>query len=461
MDFVWGLAEHISKMRFENLSEHTVGVADRFILDTIGAAISGSSASGVKEIVEQMIEWGGKGQSKIIGFGIRVPDLNATFANSVMVHARDFDDTHDAAVVHANVTVLPAVMALSEEIGGIGGKDFLTAVVLGIDLSCRLGMAIGEAPGFSEQGRGWVRTTVCGIFGATAAACKVLKMQKEQVIDAFGIALSQVGGTRQAVTDSALTKRMQPAFMAKSAVFSTLLAKRGITGCKNVFEGTYGYFNLYWGGDYVRQELLRGLGERFEMDQLSFKPYPCCRYTHGAIEATLKIINREKISSNLVEEVNVHLVKHKFFDMVSRPFEIRGNPQVDAQFSIPYTVASAILDGYVFLDSFEPEKVRERAQNPLLKKLKVFMDKPIENPKSLGPVRVEIKTKSGKVFFETVKDFKGHPNNTMTEEECRDKFLNCSRYSLNPYSKASLEMIMERVLSLERLKNTNDLVELL
>jgi 2-methylcitrate dehydratase PrpD len=102
-------------------------------------------------------------------------------------------------------------MALSEEIGGIDGEDFLTAVVLGIDLSCRLGMAIGEAPGFSEQARGWVRTTVCGIFGATAAACKVLKMKKEQVIDALGIALSKVGGTRQAVTDSALTKRMQPA----------------------------------------------------------------------------------------------------------------------------------------------------------------------------------------------------------------------------------------------------------
>jgi 2-methylcitrate dehydratase PrpD len=106
------------------------------------------------------------------------------------------------------------------------------------------------------------------------------------------------------------------------------------------------------------------------VDQLSFKPYPCCRYTHGTIEATLKSINRNEISSDSVEEVRVHLVKHKFFDMVSRPFEIRGNPQVDAQFSIPYTVASAILDRYVFLDSFEPEKVKERAQNPLLKRLK-------------------------------------------------------------------------------------------
>lgn len=92
-----------------------------------------------------------------------------------------------------------------------------------------------------------MRTAVCGIFGATAAACKVLRMGKEQVVDSLGIALSQVGGTRQVVTDSALTKRMQPAFMARSAILSAILAQKGIRGCRDVFEGSYGYFNLYWG----------------------------------------------------------------------------------------------------------------------------------------------------------------------------------------------------------------------
>jgi 2-methylcitrate dehydratase PrpD len=461
MDIVWDLAEHIVGMRFEDLGGHTLDLAKRFSLDTLGVAIAGSSATGVREVVEQMEEWGGRSESTIICYGKRVPDVNAAFANSVMIHARDFDDTHDGAVVHANVTVLPTVMAISEKVEGVTGKEFLCALVLGIDLNCRLGLAIGNAPEFSRREIKWIRTAVCGIFGATAAACKVLKMEKQQVVNALGIALSQIGGTRQVITDSALTKRMQPAFMARAAILSTLLAKRGITGCKDIFEGSYGYFNLYWGGDYARRELTEGLGERFEGDNLSFKPYPCCRYTHGPIDAALRCAKRNGISSDAVEEIKVHLVGHPFFDMVSRPFELRGNPSVDAQFSIPYTVATALLDGYVFLDSFEPEKVKERARNPLLKKVAVFRDGAIKDPRSLGPATVEIKTKGGKAFSETVEEFKGHPNNTMTEQECRDKFLRCSAYSSKPFSGEDLEKIMGAVLRLETLDNTNDMTKFL
>jgi 2-methylcitrate dehydratase PrpD len=461
MDITCHLAEHIVRAKFEDLGGHTIGLAKRFLLDTLGVAIAGSSAAGVKEVVDQMVEWGGRPQSTIIWFGKRVPDVNAAFANSVMIHARDFDDTHDGAVVHANVTVLPAVMALAEKVDTVTGKDFLSALVLGIDLTCRLGLAIGNAPGFAQREIGWVRTAVCGIFGATAATCKILGLGEEGVVNAMGIALSQIAGTRQVVTDSALTKRMQPAFMTRAAITSALLAKRGITGCKGVFEGNYGFFNLYWGGNYSRHELTEGLGERFEVDNLSFKPYPCCRYTHGAIDAALRCAQRNGISSDSVDEVKVHLVRHKFFDMVSRPFELRGNPSVDAQFSIPYTVTSALLDGYVFLDSFEPEKVKGRAKNQLLKKVAVFRDQAIKDPSSLGPVTVEIKTKTGKVHSETVEEFKGHPRNTMTEDECRDKFLRCSGYSVKPFSRGDLDRIMETVLGMEALNNSNDLMKLL
>lgn len=461
MDIVNHLAEYIVRVRYEDISKHTIDLAKWFFLDTLGVAIAGSSAVGIKEVVDQMEEWAGRLESTIICYGKRVPDINAAFANSVMIHARDFDDTHDGAVVHANVTVLPTVMAISEKVGGVTGKDFLCALVLGIDLNCRLGLAIGNAPEFTQRQIGWVRTAVCGIFGATAAACKILRLGEKEVVNAFGIALSQIGGTRQVVADSALTKRMQPAFMTRAAILSALLAKRGITGCKDVFEGSYGYFNLYWEGSYARHELIEGLGERFEVDNLSFKPYPCCRYTHGAIDATLRCVKLNRISSDSVEEVKIHLVRHNFFDMVSRSFELRGNPSVDAQFSIPYTVTTALLDGYVFLDSFEPDKVKERAKNPLLKKIFIFRDGAIKDPKSLGPVTVEIKNKLGKIYSETVQEFKGHPMNTFTEEECRDKFLRCSGYSYKPFSRKNLEKIVEDVLRLETLRNTNDLMTFL
>ena len=127
----------------------------------------------------------------------------------------------------------------------------------------------------------------------------------------------------------------------------------------------------------------------------------------------------------------------------------------------PYTVATALFDDHVFLDSFQPETVKERARNPLLKKVSVFRDGAIKDPQSLGPVTVEIRTKSGTVFPETVEELKGYPNNTMTEQECRGKFLRCSGYSSKPFSGEDLEKIMEAVLRLETLGNTNALMKLL
>jgi len=461
MELAVEIAEHVRQVRFDEIPQSSVNVAKELILDTLGVAIAGSSAAGAKEAVDLMVEWGGAPQSTVLCYSKKLPDIHAAFANSVMIHARDFDDTHDGAVVHSGVTILPTVMALAEKRGGLTGKEFLTALVLGIDLNCRLGLAIGHAPRFHERETRWIRSAVCGIFGAVASACRVEGMTVEKTIHALGIALSQVGGTRQVVGDSALTKRMQPGFMTRSAILSTSLAKRGVTGCREVFEGSYGYFKLYWDGAYARHELTDALGKRFEIENVSLKPYPCCRYTHGPIEATLRCLKRNVFPPHSVEEVNVHLVKHPFFDMVNRPFAFRGNPSVDAQFSIPYVVASALLDGYVFLDSFEAHKVRERADHPLLQKVKVWIDKEVKDPGSLGPVTVEIRVKSGKTFSETAEEFKGHPQNAMSEEECRDKFIRCAAYSVRPFSKETIQKIIERTLHLERLKNTNDLMVLL
>jgi 2-methylcitrate dehydratase PrpD len=461
MDLAREIADHVRSIRFDEIPQSNLNAAKGLILDTLGVAIAGSSAAGVKEAVDLMVEWGGAPQSTLLCYGKKLPDIHAAFANSVMIHARDFDDTHDGAVVHTGVTVLPTVMALTEKRGGVTGEEFLTALVLGIDLNCRLGLAIGHAPGFHEREIRWIRSAVCGIFGATASACKVEGMAVEETIHALGIALSQAGGTRQVVTDSALTKRMQPGFMTRSAILSTLLAKKGVTGCKEVFEGSYGYFKLYWDGAYARQELTDALGKRFEIENVSLKPYPCCRYTHGPIDATLRCLKRNAFSPDSVEEVNIHLVRHPFFDMVSRPFALRGNPSVDAQFSIPYVVASALLDGYVFLDSFEAQKVQERANHRLLKKVKVWIDREVKDPGSLGPVTVEIRVRSGETYSETVEEFKGHPRNMMTKEECRDKFIRCAAYSIRPFSKENIEKIIEKVFRFETLKNTNDLIALL
>jgi len=461
MDAVFEFAENAKRARLENIPSEVRDTTKRFILDTLGTTLAGSSAPGIQAVVDLVSHWGGKEEATVLIFGGKVPAPHAALANSVMAHARDFDDTHDGAVVHANVVVLPSVLACAEALGGVSGGTLITAIALGVDLTCRLGLAIGKGTDFSIQSPGFVRTSVCGIFGAALACGKILGLDADRLRNALGIALSQAGGTRQVIADPSLTKRMQPAFAAMAGTLSAFLAKGGITGVKEVLEGKYGFFNLYWNGAYSREDLLDKLGQRFEGENLSFKPYPCCRYTHGSIEATLKIASHYSLQSSDVSEVLVHVPTLKFFDLVSRPFEIRGDPQVDAQFSIPYTTAAAILRRRVFLDDFEETAIRDPDVKRLSEKVKVLQDLKPESRDSLGPVIVEIRTLKGKIYREEVKRFKGSPGHPLTMEECEEKFRECARFSIRRVEEAKLGRLVDMVGNLEEVKNVRELTSLL
>jgi len=461
MDAVVEIAENAESARFEGIPPKAREMTKRFILDTLGTTLAGSSAPGAEAVIDLLRSWGGKKEATIFVFGGKVPAPHAALANSVMAHARDFDDTHDGAVVHANVAVLPSALACAEALGRVSGKALITAVGLGVDLTCRLGLAVGKGADFTVRPPGFVRTSVCGIFGAALACGKILGLDVAGLRNALGIALSQASGTRQAVADLSLIKRMQPAFAAMAGTLSAFLAKGGITGPKEVLEGKYGFFNLYWNGAYSREDLLDNLGQRFEGENLSFKPYPCCRYAHGSIEATLNLVLSRNLSPTEVSEVLVHVPTLKFFDLVSRPFEIKGDPQVDAQFSIPYTTAAAILRRRVFLDDFEEAAIRDPQVKSLSEKVKVLQDLKPESRDSLGPVVVEIQTSDGKIYREEVQKFKGSPGHPLTMEECVEKFRGCARFSIRPMKEAQLERLVDMVGNLEEMKNVKELTSLL
>ncbi|MBM3133631.1 MAG: MmgE/PrpD family protein, partial [Chloroflexi bacterium] len=284
------LSHHIAGTRFEDIPAEVVEMTKIGILDTIACGLAGTTAPGVREVVELVKELGGREESTVMFYGGKISSPYAAFANSTMCHARDFDDTHDRGVIHTFINVLPPVLAVSERERDVSGKDMIMACVLGIDLACRLALAVTFGPGFEKTQPGFLRTTVCGVFGAAAGAARALGLNSEGILNAMGIVYSQTGGNKQCVTDAALVKRMQPALAAQGGVFAALLAQKGITGARNFLEGLYGMFNLYWEGGFDREELLGNLGKRYEVVNLSFKPYPSCRHSHGAIEAALKIV---------------------------------------------------------------------------------------------------------------------------------------------------------------------------
>ncbi len=459
MEYAQEYAEMAVSARFDDLSSHTVEMTKRFVLDALGVGIAGSAADESVKAVELVRDWGGKKEGTLLFFGDKLPSVHAVFANSVMIHALDFDDTHDGAVVHAYVTCLPAALAVAERQGRVTGKDFVLALNLGLDLTCRLGLAIGNAPGFASKPVHYIRSAVCGGFGASLTAGKLMGFSKDRLVNALGIVLSQVGGTRQVVVDSAMTKRLQPAFAAKAGVLSALLSDAGVGGCHRIFEGDYGFFNSYWGGDYERSALTRDLGSHFEGVNLSFKPYPCCRYNHGAIDAALACAQENAILAEDVQRVTVHLPRQKFYDVVSRPFVIGDYPTIDGQFSIPYTVASALIDGYVSLDTFRPARVRENRRKELADRVEVVMDQPVSDTQGLGPVSVDIMTQGGGVYSYSVDHFKGSPENPMSREACADKFKRCAAYAGNPFSEKTLNRCIDLIFSLDAVEDAGEIVK--
>ena len=277
------LAEHIHGTGFANLPSHTVTATRRDILDTLGATLSGSNAPGVAQVAGLARRWGGPEESSVLVLGGKLPAPQAAMVNATMGHALDFDDTYDrGGQMHPGTSTLAASLAAAESVGGVSGRDFVLAVTLGLDVSCRLALA-------ATTDRGWQRTATFGIFGATAAAGKLLGLNADQLTHALGIAYSQAAGNRQCIVDGALTKRFQAGQAASGAVMAAMLAQDGFTGARDVFGGRYGFFPMYQPEGYDLAAIIDGLGAEYRGDELSFKPYPCGRGTHAIIDAALEL----------------------------------------------------------------------------------------------------------------------------------------------------------------------------
>ena len=243
------LADYVARVRYQDLPAEIVVAAKRDVLDQLGVILAGRSALGCNEVVELVKEWGGKGESTIIGRGEKGPSFWAALANSMMGSSLDYDDTYEyeaGKALHPGASVIPACLAIAERKGKVHGKDFITAAVAGIDVTCRL----LEATRTTMKETGWAFPPLFGYFGAAAGASKILGLGKEGIVNAFGIAYSQAAGNLQCIVDGALTKRMQPAFSASAGVLSALLAARGITGSINTFEGRHGFYKVYLQNKY-------------------------------------------------------------------------------------------------------------------------------------------------------------------------------------------------------------------
>jgi len=329
----------------------------------VGCLIAGANAAGCRETVELVKRWGGAGESTVLVHGIKAPAHNAAMANSLMTRSFDYEPVEaegedKSGPAHISGTTVPTALAMAEY-QGTSGKDLITALITGDDLAARLSIASGF-----DFALGWDNTGTINAFGATAIACKLLKLNEKQVLNALGIVLNQLGGTMDGVWDKVMTFKLCMALAAKNGIFSAELAAQGFTGVKDPFLGKHGYFSLYC-SDYDTTSLNRNLGKRYYADCV-IKPHSACRATHSSIDSALMISRNNNIQPENIEEIIVHLPSRILNGFTGQPFVLGETPQIDAAFSVRYTVATALLRRRVKPAYFSDESLHDPVTHGLM-----------------------------------------------------------------------------------------------
>jgi 2-methylcitrate dehydratase PrpD len=438
------VAEHVLALRYEDLPASTIAAAKRLMLDTLAVAWGGSDAPGSEPVRALMAAQGGRAESTVWAYGGRMPAADAAFLNSMFGAALDYDGVN---TVHADVVALPAALGVAER-QRASGKEFLTAFVIGSDLCCRLGGAI------SGPHRGWFITSIYGVFGAAATAARLLGLDAAAVRHAFGIALSQSAGTQQANIEQALTKRLQSAFAARAGVFSAFLASAGVTAPREAFEGKFGLYQLYQSGD--PQKILQDLGQRFAVETTSLKKYPCCACSHAALEASLALVEEHDLKPEDVTSVEV-IHSPMMHRLVGAPFNPGDNPQVTAQFSLQYAVASALLRRRLGIGDIQDAAVLDPAIRPLTERVKIVVDE--NSTATRAPATVNIATRHRGVLSRTTGKFPWSPEDPPDEAALRAKFRQCFSSGAAPLDDTGTGKLIERIEGIEQVDDMSRFFE--
>lgn len=410
------LAAFASTLRWDSLPEATRAMARREVLDLVGDMAAGRALLGMPSWLQAMIGSGGLGNAPLVGGGTAAPAM-AALVNGYFAHALELDDTHDAAVLHAGASVIPAALAAAFHRGGVSGKRFMEAIVAGIEIVCRLGVATQ----LSLVEGGWIYSALLGHFGAAAAAARLLSDDPVALRSALGIAYSLTCGNHQSTREGAETKHLQPAFAAMNGFSAALMAEAGLGGVAQPFLGEDGLARVYLHDRLDAARVRRGLGEQFEIERLSFKPYPSCRLTHPAITAALQLRRQLGPQAAAIDRIDL-TIGPQAYDVVGRAHAARRDPQtrLDAQFSIYWCVALALRDGKVVPAQLLSDVPPQPDLSALMARISCQTD-PGASSRDVGACRIFATGSWGEITL-SVGQAKGSPELPLDQAELAEKF---------------------------------------
>ncbi|MBN3761848.1 MmgE/PrpD family protein [Burkholderia sp. Ac-20365] len=410
------LADFIVKTRYQDLPADARKEGVRTLMNWVGVAVGGSHDETVNRAVAALTPFSGPPQANLLGRTERFDIMNAAFLNGVSSHIFDYDDTHLKTIIHPAGPVASAILAYAQY-HPVSGKDFLNALVLGVETELRIGNSVYP----NHYDVGWHITGTCGVFGSAAATGKLMGLSVEQMVWALGLAASQPVGLRESF--GSMNKSFNPGRAAANGIFAALLAGQNYTSSDGMIEAKRGWANtISTKQDY--REITEGLGSHYESTLNTYKPFACGIVIHPAIDAAVQLRNQYHLQADQIERIDLRV--HPLV------IELTGKktPQIglEGKFSIYHAVAIAIIDGAGGEKQFSDAKVRDPVTIALREKVNAIID-PAIKPEQ---VDMTITLKDGRKLHKFIQHAIGSTEVPMTNQQLEKKFTDLADGILPP-----------------------------
>lgn len=454
------IADFVEQLSFKDLSPATIEISKKSILDALGNALIGFNTPWASATLNFVMEEGGREEATVINYSIKIPTPNAALVNGTMMHSSDFDDVSSHGG-HPGAVIVPTALSVSEKVGG-DGRDFILSIVKGYEIMDRLIRAVDPLPERDHYSRGFHPTATCGTFASTVVAGNLLKLTVEQQCSALGVAGSYAAGLMECYNDGSMTKCFHTGKAAHDGIVSAILAQKGLTGSKSIFEGEYGFLRAY--SDATEPEkLTQGLGSKpFEIQNTTFKLHAGCLYTHSALNGILDLMNENSLGIYDIEKVVVGLGK-VYYKICADPLSRKYAPinVLDAQVSLPYLAALVMVLGRpITPNDFDEKKIRNPELLRMARKVKPVIDPRLDQKEwyDKRPANVEITTVDGQKHLKTVPFPKGDPRDPLTLAQLEEKFTALASPVLGHEKTSEILRIVNK---LEKTKDIKELGDVL
>ncbi len=448
------VADHIVQTRFADLPATAVANVKTFLLDTLGVGIAGSSGAQVMDLIALARSWGDAPEATIWLTGERMSAQSAAIVNAYQIHCLEFDCVHEGAVLHPMATILSAVLAWAERESGKGraikGRDLVTALAVGVDVSTMLGIVTNAPIRF-------FRPATAGGFGAVAAIAHLSGFDELQTKDALGAQYAQISGTLQPHVEGSPMLGLQVGFNARAAIVSADLAQAGFRGPHDILTGPYGYFKLYEGDDYDLDSFLPTLGQDWQINHMSHKPYPSGRLTHGVVDGLQRLIQQHGFAPDDITAVRAEVppLVHR---LVGRP-DVPAPESNYAKLCLRFVAGTFLAKGNVDVPDFRGAALTDPATHRYAGLVDVILDaNPDQN--ALDPQTISVTLINGASHSITLPHVYGHPAVPLTTAANEEKFRRCTTYGRIPLPAPRAAVLIDTIGRIEAMEDIAGLARL-